>query len=81
MDYECPDWTELTSTLEFPKAPPPPPAATNAKAVVGGNMDTLLTTSAGNLAPPVGEKAAKSTVVAVNRQVRKKAEPTIKVSF
>ena len=54
-DVECPDWTELTSTLEFP------PVTTNlsekpklfpaTKLPVRANMDTLLSTAAGQQQP------------------------------
>jgi bHLH factor len=55
VKVECPDWTELTSTLEFPspsnfvetnltkKGPP------NIRMSVRANMDTLLTTAAAQL--------------------------------
>ena len=61
VKVECPDWTELTSTLEFPTHPsyqtsyhetnlmkkfiPPPPIKMSMRA----NMDTLLTTAAAQL--------------------------------
>jgi hypothetical protein len=58
VDVECPDWTELTSTLDFPnnsqqnlaklnplKLLPPPPTLSR------GNLDTLLTVSASPTTP------------------------------
>jgi hypothetical protein len=63
VKVECPDWTELTSTLEFPSHPsfqtsyqetnlmkkfqPPPPPPI--KMSMRANMDTLLTTAAAQL--------------------------------
>ena len=51
VDIECPDWTELTSTLEFPSVPTnfseKPKLFPVSKLPVRANMDTLLSTAAG----------------------------------